>query len=95
MKRVIKFFASVFLLGLLSFTVLVALLFMASGCATATQSARFPNQSIDLENLQCCRIYVFRVTTSGFALPLPIMDGDRIIGDIVPFIYLCWERLTV
>ena len=73
-------------------TMIVVLLLIGIGCATTRQHVPFPDQSKKIENSDLGRIYVFRPSTFGFAIPMQIRDSNKVIGDTGPKGYLCWER---
>ncbi len=71
---------------------LLVVLLVAGGCATTRQEASFPNQSVAVDNPEMARIFVVRLTPLGSAVPMKIMDGDKVIGNTGGHGYLCWER---
>ena len=74
------------------YTVMVALVVIADGCAKTWQAARFPDQSVLLENPQKARLYLICGTPLGTALNDPVNDGNDYVGTIGPKSFLCWER---
>ncbi len=65
---------------------------MAVGCASTKQFVPFPDQSKQIENPEMSRIYVMRPTSFGSAIPMDVMDGQKLVGVTGPNGYLCWER---
>ena len=71
---------------------IVILFFISIGCATTRQYVPFPDQSKKIENPDLGRVYLFRPSVFGFAIPMQIYDSNKVIGDTGPKGYLCWER---
>jgi hypothetical protein len=55
------------------------------------QYVPFPNQSVEVENPERCRIYVLR-PKPAVSFTMTVRDGDVFIGDTGPRSYFCWER---
>ena len=62
------------------------------GCGSTTQYVPLPDQSKRIEDPSKARIYVVRPTALGAAISYSISDGNRLIGNIGPNGYICWER---
>jgi hypothetical protein len=71
---------------------IVCVLFLFSGCASATQYVPFPNQKNVIDDPSKGRVYVFRPTRFGFAVPMEIDDNGKTIGKTLGHTYLSWER---
>ena len=65
---------------------------LLAGCASTTQYVPLPDQSKRIEDSNKARISVVRPTSFGRAVSLKVRDGDRLIGNIGPNKYLCWEH---
>ena len=68
------------------------LLILLSGCISATQYVPFPDQKKVVDDPTKGRIYVFRPTHFGFAVPMDIIDNGTPIGKTYGHSYLSWER---
>ena len=55
------------------------------------QCVPFPNQAVEVENPDRCRIYVMRPKPM-VSFIMTVRDGDVFIGDTGPRSYFCWER---
>ncbi|MDP7113184.1 MAG: hypothetical protein QGH45_14520 [Myxococcota bacterium] len=70
----------------------------AAGCgATTKQYVTFPDQSVTIEDPNKARIYVYRDSILGSAIPFLVFENEDTpeeiaIGITGPNGYLCWER---
>jgi len=77
---------------MLKFALLAISLSIFAGSASTIQYVKIPDQNIPIEDTTKCRIYVYRPTTFGYAVQIPITDSNNIVGKTGPNGYLCWER---
>lgn len=61
-------------------------------CASTIQFANYPNQKVEIEDSTKSRIYVYRPTSFGGAISIPILSGNKLIGNTGSNGYLCWEE---
>ena len=73
----------------------LAVVALASGCASTKQFVAFPDQTKTVENANQGRIYVMRPSNFGSfasAVTFSVSDSGRLIGKTGPSGFLCWER---
>jgi len=76
-----------------SLTFLFAFCLLLTGCASNQQFVRFPDQTKTIEDPSKGRIYVLRPTVVGSAaFSMEVDDAGKIVGNIGPGGFLCWER---
>lgn len=73
--------------------VIVAIVLAFAGCATTEQYAAFPDQSVEVEDLEKGRIYVLRPEFLGSAVSMNVTADDTLIGTTTGGGYLCWETV--
>lgn len=71
---------------------LVAAAAAAAGCASTKQYVALPDQAKTVEDPSKARIYVYRPSLVGSAIPMDVSDNDQVIGHTGARGYLCWER---
>jgi hypothetical protein len=71
---------------------------LVAGCgATTKQYVPFPDQSVEVEDPGKARIYVYRDSILGSAIPFLVFENEDTAEEIAigvtgPNGYLCWER---